>query len=179
VAVFASYGLTTLTMKRSILTEKVSRRGFHLRREYAVDPLATTFVRDVMRTDIVTLTPAPGSEAPPGPDHPQRLLPIVDDHGTLLGLVTATGLPRFPAERSWSGLPAWISRRPVVARADEALRAIVYRMAEHGVTRLPVVSGEERPQLVGLITLRELLQARARTLADEQRRERMLRLELL
>ncbi len=178
VAVFASYGLTTLTMKRSILTEKVSRRGYHLSREYAVDPLEITFVRDVMRTDVVTVTPAPEDSAHPGPDHPQRLFPIVDPDGTLLGLVTAGDLPRFLAERSPSDLPAWINRRPVVARPDEALRAIVYRMAEHGVTRLPVVSDGERPQLVGLVTLRELLQARARTLAEEHRRERMLRLEL-
>jgi len=39
-------------MKRSILTEKISRRGFHLSREYAIDPLEILFVRDVMRKDV-------------------------------------------------------------------------------------------------------------------------------
>jgi len=29
---------TVLVMKRSILTEKVARRGFHVSREYSVDP---------------------------------------------------------------------------------------------------------------------------------------------
>jgi H+/Cl- antiporter ClcA len=33
------------------LTEKVSRRGYHLSREYAVDPLEILFVREVMRTN--------------------------------------------------------------------------------------------------------------------------------
>ena len=44
-------------LKRSILTEKVARRGFHVMREYAVDPLEATFVREVMDTDIYTVEP--------------------------------------------------------------------------------------------------------------------------
>ena len=36
---------------RSILTEKISRRGFHVSREYAIDPLEILFVREVMRTN--------------------------------------------------------------------------------------------------------------------------------
>ena len=44
-----------LTLKRSILTEKIARRGYHLSREYAVDPLEILFVREVMRTNVVVL----------------------------------------------------------------------------------------------------------------------------
>ena len=40
-------------LRRSILTEKVSRRGFHLTREYAIDPLEILFVREVMSPDVV------------------------------------------------------------------------------------------------------------------------------
>ena len=50
-----AYGLTVLVMKRSILTEKLSRRGYHLSREYSVDPLEILFVREVMRTSIVAV----------------------------------------------------------------------------------------------------------------------------
>ena len=39
VAVVVAHGFTVLTLRRSILTEKISRRGFHLSREYAIDPL--------------------------------------------------------------------------------------------------------------------------------------------
>jgi Chloride channel protein EriC len=39
VAVTIAHGFTVLMLPRSILTEKVSRRGFHVSREYAVDPL--------------------------------------------------------------------------------------------------------------------------------------------
>jgi hypothetical protein len=38
-----------LVLRRSILTEKVSRRGYHVTREYEIDPLEVLFVRDVMR----------------------------------------------------------------------------------------------------------------------------------
>lgn len=44
----ASYLVTTLVMPRSILTEKLSRRGYHLSREYGVDPLETISVAEVM-----------------------------------------------------------------------------------------------------------------------------------
>jgi chloride channel protein, CIC family len=44
----AAYVVTTLVMPRSILTEKLSRRGYHLSREYGVDPLETVSVSEVM-----------------------------------------------------------------------------------------------------------------------------------
>ena len=44
----ASYLVTSLIMPRSILTEKLSRRGYHLSREYGVDPLEMVSVADVM-----------------------------------------------------------------------------------------------------------------------------------
>jgi len=50
VACIASYLVTALLMPRSILTEKLSRRGRHLTREYGVDPLELVLVRDVMST---------------------------------------------------------------------------------------------------------------------------------
>lgn len=38
VAAVAAYTVSALLLKRSVLTEKVARRGLHLSREYAVDP---------------------------------------------------------------------------------------------------------------------------------------------
>ncbi len=79
-----AHGFTVLTLKRSILTEKVARRGYHLSREYAVDPLEILFVREVMRTKVagacrrrVRLAKYAHSLRA---DHrqEQRLLPVVD-----------------------------------------------------------------------------------------------------
>ena len=49
IACFLSYGVVVLVLKRSILTEKIARRGLHLSREYALDPLEILFAREVMR----------------------------------------------------------------------------------------------------------------------------------
>src|ERR1700741_3069712 len=55
VATMLAHGFTVLTLRRSILTEKVSRRGCHLSREYAIDPLEILFVREVMRANVAAI----------------------------------------------------------------------------------------------------------------------------
>lgn len=57
VAVVVAHGLTVLVLKRSVLTEKVARRGFHVSREYEIDPLEVLFVREVMRPDLAAPMP--------------------------------------------------------------------------------------------------------------------------
>src|SRR5207237_2563401 len=83
-----AHAFTVLTLKRSILTEKVARRGYHLSREYAVDPLEILFARDVMRTKVAVL-PASSSlrEYQALANHRQspRLLTVVDAGGVLVG----------------------------------------------------------------------------------------------
>jgi len=68
---------------------------------------------------------------------------------------------------------------PVVAYADEPLRAVVYRMAETGHTRLPVVDRANPQKLLGMISLNDLLKARVHNLEEERHRERVLRLRVL
>jgi H+/Cl- antiporter ClcA len=43
-----AYAVSVLLLKRSVLTEKIARRGYHLSREYDVDPLETLLVEDVI-----------------------------------------------------------------------------------------------------------------------------------
>ena len=45
-ACVSSYLVAVLILPRSILTEKLSRRGYHLSREYGVDPLELVLVGD-------------------------------------------------------------------------------------------------------------------------------------
>ena len=44
----AAYAISVLVLRRSILTEKIARRGVHVNHEYSVDPLEVLFVGDVM-----------------------------------------------------------------------------------------------------------------------------------
>ena len=87
-ATAVAHGCTVLIMRRSILTEKIDRRGFHVSREYAVDPLEVLFVRDVMRTEIVALPAEMPLDAVLEPQRirddrggfGQGLYPVLDDN---------------------------------------------------------------------------------------------------
>src|SRR5262249_39431107 len=103
----------------------------------------------------------------------QRLYPVVDGQGLLLGAVTAAEL-RKKARRGGAVSPVLseIARpRPVVAYPDESLREAVYRMAERGHSRLLVVERSEPRRVVGLVALSHVLRARARHLEEERRLE--------
>ena len=56
-ACISSYLVAVLILPRSILTEKLSRRGYHLSREYGVDPLELVLVGDIIsqQGDVTTL----------------------------------------------------------------------------------------------------------------------------
>jgi H+/Cl- antiporter ClcA/CBS domain-containing protein len=185
-AVTIAHGFTVLTLRRSILTEKVARRGYHLSREYAVDPLELLFVREVMRSDIVALpgqttVAALAGSLHPGHEHRGQLLyPVVGQDRTLLGAITRDNLHHLlnNAVPPQTPLAEVAARDPVVAYADEPLRLVVNRMAETGYTRFPVVDREDNRRLVGMVGLHDLLQARTRTLQEEDTRERVLRIHL-
>jgi chloride channel protein, CIC family len=188
VANFLAHGFTVLVLKRSILTEKISRRGYHLSREYAVDPLEILFVREVMRTNVVALpgevTVAEASELirPGQRPHGQHLFPIVDEEKRLLGVVSRNRLVSLSeqarAEGSKARLREVATGDVTAAFEDEPLRAIVYRMVETGFTRLPVLERGDDRRLKGMVALDDLLRARGRNLEEERTRERVLRLRM-
>jgi CBS domain-containing protein len=189
-----AHAFTVLTLKRSILTEKVARRGFHVSREYAIDPLEILYARDVMQTAAIVIpadaslesaaavlssTPAALNEC---------LFPTLDSTGALVGVITRRDLEKatreWPATLIASGadghaLAGFLRRNIVTARADEPLRLVVHRMAETGLTRIPVVDPDNPTRLMGLVTLKDMLKARTRHLEEERRRERVLPLSAL
>ncbi|MHB8597463.1 MAG: chloride channel protein [Ktedonobacteraceae bacterium] len=196
IATVIAHGFTVLVMRRSILTEKVSRRGYHLTREYAIDPLEILFVREVMRTKVVALSdtfslkdlarslrripgnPEPGNQV-------QRLYPVVDNDNRLRGIVTRNELNTLIAQDQQDGanehyeLATLLKQNPIVAYPDEPLRGVIYRMADTGFTRFPVVESADSPKLVGMISLTDLLTAMNRSLAEERKRERVLSISTL
>jgi chloride channel protein, CIC family len=182
-----AHAFTVLTLKRSILTEKVARRGYHLSREYAVDPLEILFVREVMRTNVVALPAASRLreiQASLRADHrqQQRLLPVVSREGQLVGVFTRGDiqerLEREGEATLQRSLGELVRSETVETYPDEPLRVVVYRMAEKGFTRMPVVERATR-KFLGLVSLDDLLKARARNLEEERRRERPLKLRFL
>jgi H+/Cl- antiporter ClcA len=181
VAAMLAHGTTVLLLKRSILTEKVARRGFHITREYATDPLEILFVREVMRTKVVAF-PADATVEElrhtvlRGPaQRGQHLFPVVDAERRVSGVITRKHLRALTQSEAPEASLGQIVRDPVVAHPDEPLRVVVYRMAETGLTRMPVVDGDTG-KLVGMVSLDDLLLARVRNLNEERHRERVLEL---
>jgi chloride channel protein, CIC family len=181
VAATVAHLVSVLVLKRSILTEKVARRGFHVMREYAVDPLEATFVREVMDTDVLVLSPAePLGEVygalPEGSSgRRQRLYPVSDAAGRLLGLLPWSGVLEG-RDHSWRVVGEVMINPTAVAHPDEILRTVADRMAQHGLGVLPVVERGDTTRLVGLVTQFDLLAARQKLLEEERRAERVLTL---
>jgi len=63
VACAIAHLVSVATLKRSILTEKIARRGFHVSREYEVDPLRALLVRDAMSAETASLDGEHGQRA--------------------------------------------------------------------------------------------------------------------
>ena len=172
---------SVLVLKRSILTEKVARRGFHVMREYAVDPLEATFVREVMDTDIYTLDPDRGlaeiyQSLPEGSsERRQRLYPVLDPITGLVGVLPWSSILASRDQPVTTARDVMIPSASV-AHPDEILRSVADRMAALGLGVLPVVDRSEPSQLNGLITQFDLLNARQKLLEEERHAERVLTL---
>jgi CBS domain-containing protein len=188
IACMAAHAFTALTLPRSILTEKLSRRGHHLTREYVVDPMESMAVEDVMRTSI-TAFPAETTlaEMRQTVEHEnrrgQRVYPVIDDNRMLVGVFTRGDIAKImanvePAEGGRIHLRDVIGKEPVVAYIDEPLRFVVNRMATTTLTRFPVVKRGDKPELLGMVAIDDLLKARELSVEEEQRRERVLRLRI-
>ncbi len=191
IASVVSYGLNVLVLKHSILTEKVARRGYHITQEYAVDPLERLSVGAVMTTEVVAVPAALpvrdllGQYFFGGSRSKHSGYPVVDKLGNLLGVITRsdllehwiTGLIDGSKDADVLGNGAiiaydLISRQSITAYPSESCRIAAERMAQMGVKQLPVVSPDDPNQLIGIVTVGDLLKAHQRLFEEEAKRER-------
>ncbi len=180
IAATMAHLMSVLILRRSILTEKVARKGVHVTREYAVDPLEALRVRDVMTTDVVTLSREQSVRRTRAallgaPESRQGLYPVLDDEGRLAGVVGLSDVMRADLDADDKTVGDLVRPTPILARRDETLRRVADRMVENGVGTLPVVDDDDLGQLQGVVSQVDLLRAHARTLEDERNRERVLR----
>ncbi len=180
-ACVGSYCVTVLMLKRSILTEKIARRGHHISREYSVDPFDIHRVGEVMDRNVPTVPTAMSVAelarrvAGADPELARRQgTPIVDGGGRLVGIITRSDL-MHALEKDPTGAVGVLdagSHPPIVAFEDDLLRDAVERMLSHDIGRLPVVARGDTSRLVGYLGRSGIVAARQRLLDDENVRER-------
>ncbi|WP_321953939.1 chloride channel protein [Paraburkholderia bannensis] len=185
-ATLVAHGFATVVMKRSIMTEKIARRGYHIYREYGVDPLERHYVDEVMTREVdmidadVSVREAMARYF--GATQRHRALPVVRD-GRVLGVADRAMLDAVQADGSFDQPDRpigalFVGRNADVALPEETCRQIAARLAVHGLERLPVVSARESMQLVGIVSRSDLVKLSLAHFEEETRRERFRRISL-
>ena len=173
-ATVAAYAVTVLLLKRSILTEKIARRGQHISREYAVDPYQLTRVSEVMVRDVATLA----ADLPVGQavavlaQGKHRIYPVVDAAGRPVGCVSRADALLWKVEGGHDGerLGERVSDASLATiYPDDVVAHAVDVMLATGGGRLPVVDAQTG-SLVGLLTRKDLLRVRAAVTRSESER---------
>ncbi|MEO8083750.1 MAG: chloride channel protein [Ardenticatenales bacterium] len=181
VTCMASVAVTVLFMRRSILTEKVARRGYHIAYEYGVDPIQARLVREVMDHNPATVPDnMPVSELAlliaKGDPHLGRRqgTPIVDDAGRLVGIITREDVLLALEEPTRGDMTvAQAGQRDlIVTYPDESLSVAVTKMLRNNIGRLPVVSRSDPTRLEGYLGRAGIMKARLHGLEEEELRER-------
>ena len=174
-----AYAISVLVMRRSILTEKIARRGRHIFQEYSVDALDLLQVAELMTTNPETL---PGTMAvgevveffASGARH--RSYPVVDEGGRLLGLVSRSDALRWQVEGMDGAIPLADSLSDAsqpVAFPDNPSGTVADLIVQSGIGRIPVVERDSR-KVVGILSRQDLLKARHKVRAGETDRTRAI-----
>ncbi|MGH8190435.1 MAG: chloride channel protein, partial [Rhodanobacteraceae bacterium] len=173
-----AYGVSVFLMKRSILTEKIARRGLDIFRPYQVDRLEYMPVKDVMTSEMVTVPPDMSvrdlADHYFGLEQKYRAYPVVDAEGTLLGVVDRHRVREWLAKdaKGAAQLSELMVEPPVVAYPEESCKNVAIRTAVEKLDRIPVVTREGH-RLLGMVTRYDLLKPYTHTYDEELLRERV------
>ncbi|AGK59341.1 chloride channel protein [Hyphomicrobium denitrificans 1NES1] len=176
-ACIAAHAVTVLLMRRSILTEKLARRGHHLVREYRTDPFALTRVAEVMTADVdtvpalMTLHQAVSFLTSPATRHPT--FPVIDEDVRVLGVIdppTVLRWRRRGEHRNTTLGKLLKGKNVVVAYPDEFLEGLAEKLNGANVSHLPVVD-RDSGQLIGYIGWKDLMRVRLKLRSEEQSRK--------
>ena len=172
-----SYGFTVLAMRRSIMTEKIARRGLHIYREYGVDPQERIFVEEVMTHEVMSidssLTLLQVTETYFSKQQVHRAFPVVTQQGEVLGLLDRQGLQKALLSKDPEQLVAslFAGSTPLTALATETCQAVARRMAAQHVERLPVVGNAHSMHIIGMISRSDLVKPAQHAFHEEEVRE--------
>ncbi|GLU35073.1 chloride channel protein [Trinickia caryophylli] len=183
-ATLVAHGFATVVMRRSIMTEKIARRGYHIYREYGVDPLERHYVDEVMTRTVETIDASvTAREALAtffGASQTHRAYPVVRND-VLIGIadratLAALGAGERPERFDLPLGEALAGSLPCVALPNETCRLVATRLAIHGLERMPVVTALDAPHLVGIVSRSDLVKPARAHFEEEHKKERFRRL---
>ena len=178
----AAMAVTVLWIPRSILTEKVARRGVHVAREYGVHPLEGVSVAQLMVSrDYVQTLPAAATvaavaramSASLGRQH--DVYPVLSEDGKVVGVVRAgpvLAAAVLGRDAAIGDLAHTASSVPTTARARQAVEAMA-RTGEHAL-----VAVQPDGTWAGIVTQADILAALRRAVNEEEERARVWTLRL-
>jgi CIC family chloride channel protein len=168
-----AYLISLRTMRYTIMTERLARRGTPVITEYSADFLSRVLVRDRATAPVVTLAAGQSVASarqwlasPEAPTH--QGFPILETDGRLVGVLTRRDL-LAPQHDGSALLRSLVHRPPVVVSGHHSLREAADLMVQARVGRLPVVAEDGSGTVVGILSRSDLLAAHERRL-DEHRR---------
>ena len=168
----AAYTVSVLVMRRSILTEKIARRGRHILQEYTVDALEFLQAGQLMTRNPATL---PGDMQVDdavrffAEEAEHRSYPVIDKQGRLLGLVSRTDALHWKVTKQAEGrlADALSDASTEFAFPETPCGEVADMMVESGVGRVPIIDHHDR-RVVGIISRQDLLKVRSRQKSVEK-----------
>ena len=168
----AAHAISVLVMKRSILTEKIARRGRHILREYTVDALEFLQAGQLMTKDPATI---PGDMTIGAvvqffaEEATHRSYPVVDKQGRLLGLVSRTDALEWKVGGQPEGrlADALSDASTEFAFPETQCGEVADIMVETGIGRVPIIDPQSR-RVVGILSRQDLLKVRSSQKSIEQ-----------
>ncbi|MGR9299579.1 chloride channel protein (plasmid) [Rhizobium leguminosarum] len=166
-ATVVAYAVTVLLLRRSILTEKIARRGQHITREYGVDPFELSRATEIMISDVdtlpVTMTVGEACDFFASQQKTHRIYPVVDAAGRLAGVVSRADALLWQGNPDLAGqtLAENVTDDSVpVGHPDDTVAFIADLMLSTGDGRIPIVDPTSG-KLCGLIARKDLLRLRS------------------
>ncbi len=175
-----SYLISSLFMNTTIMTEKISRRGYRVPDEYVPDDLDQVIVRTITSKHLVALEAdntvaeihewiASGIK---GSTH--QGFPVLDKAGEVLGVITLKDLMALNTLPD-TPIRALIKCKPIVVYENNTVREAADIMVREKIGRLPVLSREKPHNILGMVTRSDVLSAHQHRLEANHHRQATLR----
>ena len=177
VASVTAYCVTVLLLKRSMLTEKIARRGHHITREYSVNLLDSMRASQVMVAAPETLPASMSVRAAldffGSASKRHRFYPVTDSRNVLLGMIGRAEALQWvasPEPMLQQSLGAFVAGRTwVIAHPDDSVAYLIDLMLANESGRLAIVN-RMTGCLEGLVSRQDILRLRAVSNMEEHER---------